>query len=243
MPLVHSRSTLTLSVAGLLLLAMAAAGPILQPAGYHHFADQRLLLGIPNGADVLSNLGFLLAALAGLLHWKAMPSDQPGRNALGVFALALGMTAFGSAWYHLAPDDARLVWDRIPIALACGALLAGALRQAHPGSRAALPLLLAAGIASVFWWKASGDLRPYLLIQLAPLVLIPLLQWQARAPLAQRKAFGLAIVLYVLAKLCELGDLALFEMWELTSGHTLKHLLAVAAALVLVRPVAWGTGR
>ncbi|MDM5181921.1 hypothetical protein PO883_32625 [Massilia sp. DJPM01] len=36
--------------------------------------------------------------------------------------LLIGLTAFGSSWYHLAPDDTRLVWDRLPIALACVSL-------------------------------------------------------------------------------------------------------------------------
>lgn len=56
--LTHRKSTLTLSVAALLILAMLAYGPILQPDGYHAFADQRHWLDIANSADVLSNIGF-----------------------------------------------------------------------------------------------------------------------------------------------------------------------------------------
>lgn len=234
--LAHTRPNLALYAAVLLILAMALAGPIAQPEHYHRFADQRQLFGIPNAFDVLSNLGFLLAAAFGAFAWRHW--QGPARNERAVFLGAIGLTALGSTWYHLAPDDARLVWDRLPIALACAALLAAALRQAY-ASRAALPLLLAGAVASVFWWQASGDLRPYLLLQLAPLVLIPLIQWQSGAPAAQRKAYGVAIVLYVLAKLVELEDLPVFEALGLVSGHSLKHLLASAAALILAGNAGW----
>ena len=38
-----------------------------QPLSYHHFADQRTWLGVPNFGDVVSNLLFLLAGVLGLV--------------------------------------------------------------------------------------------------------------------------------------------------------------------------------
>jgi hypothetical protein len=224
MPHTPSRPHLALYVAGLLIVAMAAFGPITQPDNYHDFADARALFGLAHAGDVLSNIGFLLVAAYGA--WVLRGRCDPAQ---AVFLGALALTAAGSTWYHMAPDNARLVWDRLPIALACAALLAGAL----PKVRLALPVLVALGALSVWWWYATGDLRPYLLIQLAPLVLIPLVQWQSNAPMAQRRAFGLAIVLYVLAKLCEIGDRTLFDALSFISGHTLKHILATLAAFTL----------
>ena len=187
MPLIdtraHTRPNLALWLAGILILAMAVYGPIAQLHNYHAFADQRTLFGIAHVGDVLSNLGFLLVALVGAFRmWRARQTDP----AQALFLTALAMTAAGSTWYHLAPDDARLVWDRLPIALACAALLAWALRDAYPSMKLALPVLAGFGALSVWWWAATGDLRPYLLIQLAPLVLIPLLQWQSSAPAGKR---------------------------------------------------------
>ncbi len=237
MPLTHARPNLSAWIAASLILAMALFGPILQPANYHHFADARSLFGIPNAGDVFSNLGFLLAGAYGLSTWLKTPHDTVARTEYGVFFGALALTAAGSTWYHLAPDDARLLWDRMPIALACAALLAGELRRAFPlaaWTRSALPVLLAFGAASVFWWSFSGDLRPYLLIQAAPLLLIPALHWQTGAPMARRTAFVFAIVLYVLAKMFEVADAAAFDAFGIVSGHTVKHLLAVAAAFILV---------
>jgi len=99
-------------------------------------------------------------------------------------------------------------------------------------------VLCAAALASVAWWAITertgiGDLRPYLLLQAAPLVLVPL--WQAihRAPRADRLAFAAAILLYVVAKAAELADHTLYTTLGVVSGHTLKHLLAAAAAAVV----------
>src|SRR6185369_5256246 len=155
-----------------------------------------------------------------------------------LFLASLVLTAIGSAYYHWAPDNARLVWDRLPIALACAGLLSAvwAETRPRPGGGHTTGLALFA-VASVAWWvftdrQGHGDLRPYLLMQGLPLVLIPL--WQAiyRAPPRDRAAFGLALVLYVLAKVAEVLDHQLLALLGGLSGHTLKHLLATAAAAV-----------
>ncbi|MFL6658071.1 MAG: hypothetical protein ACJ8GW_08380 [Massilia sp.] len=235
MPLVQRRPNLALYLGGFLILAMVIYGPIAQLANYHHFADQRTLLGIPHAGDVLSNLGFLIAALYGAYR---MVAARRYDSAEAMFSGALLLTAIGSSCYHLAPDNARLIWDRLPIALACAALLAGGLRDAYPGVRLALPVLAVYGMLSVFWWSATGDLRPYLLMQVAPLLLIPALQWQYGAPTPKRTAFFAAVVLYVVAKMFELADVAAFEALHVMSGHTIKHVLAALAALILVRQFA-----
>lgn len=41
-----------------------------------------------------------------------------------VLFLGLALTGFGSAYYHLAPDSARLIWDRLPLTLVFMAILA-----------------------------------------------------------------------------------------------------------------------
>ena len=72
------------------LLVVAAAfalwlyGPVAQIPGYHDFADQRRLLGVPHALNVLSNLGFALVGAWGLRRTgglRAMPGL--GRGARG----------------------------------------------------------------------------------------------------------------------------------------------------------------
>ncbi len=228
-------------VALALVIALTAFGPIAQLANYHNFADQRTMLGLGNAADVLSNLGFMLVAIYGFVALRSAPAGDPARVTYAAFFAAIGATALGSTWYHLAPDDARLVWDRLPIALACAALLAAAVSDAYARTISpllALLVLSAFGVLSVFWWSWTGDLRFYLLIQAAPLVLIPVLQWQSGAPMKQRTLFFVAIGLYVWAKLFEMADQAVLQALGFVSGHTIKHLLAVAAAFVLAKAFA-----
>lgn len=225
-------------------IALLAHGPIGQLAHYHDFADQRSALGLPNLADVLSNAGFAVVGLWGLSAlWpkRQEAAIRAGWPGYCLFLVALTLTACGSTYYHLAPDNARLVWDRLPIALACAGLLAGVRAETHaPGSAGRTTVLLAlCAVASVAWWycselQGSGDLRPYLLLQGLPLLLIPL--WQAifRAPAADRRSFALALCLYVVAKMAELHDCDLLETLGWISGHTLKHLLASGAAALLV---------
>jgi len=225
-------------------LALLLYGPIVQPLHYHEFADTRALLGLPNAADVLSNAGFAVVGAWGLValwparHHPALAAGWPGYV---LFLIALILTAAGSSYYHLAPDDARLAVDRLPIALACAGLLAAVRAETRADASAARwTVFLAAGaVASVGWWiftnkLGQGDLRPYLLLQALPLLLIPLWQAAYHAPKDDRIAFATAIALYVLAKAAELSDHALFRALGSMSGHTLKHLAACVAAAVLV---------
>jgi hypothetical protein len=238
-------------------IALALHGPIEQLANYHAFADQTHFAGIPHACDVLSNLGFALVALWGWLRLQPQrehPALAAGWPGYRLFLLGLFLTAFGSSFYHLEPDNARLVWDRLPIAWACSGLLVAvhaetAGRCPITGRERMNVALLAVGATlSVGWWywtdllSGHGDLRPYLLLQGLPIVLVPLWQGMHGAPRADRLAFAGALLLYVLAKTAELNDHALQAVLGGLSGHTLKHLLATAAAYVIVARLARRVG-
>lgn len=232
------------AVTVLVVVAMLVHGVIVQPAGYHDFADHSRLAGLPHAADVLSNLGF---ALVGLWGWWRLAArwhhPQLRASAAGyrLFLIGLVLTAVGSAYYHLAPDDLRLVWDRLPIALACAGLIAAVRAEtvARFSARIEVAVLAFCAVASVAWWhvtngEGAGDLRPYLLLQLLPIVLIPLWQWLYGADRRDRLWFGAALAIYVVAKAAELNDHAFLAANGLLSGHTLKHLLATLAAWLIV---------
>jgi hypothetical protein len=137
-------------------IALVLHGPLAQYAGYHHFADRRAWLGIPNALDVLSNVGFAVIGAYGLYRlWprRDYPALIAGWPGFALFLVSLVLTGLGSAFYRLAPDDGRLIWDRLPIALACAGLLAGVRALAMSsvkGARVAAVLALVA-VASVFW--------------------------------------------------------------------------------------------
>jgi hypothetical protein len=225
-------------------MLMVIHGPIAQIDGYHDFADQSVWLGVPHAADVLSNLGFAFVALWGLLALHPQCQQHPlvaGWPGYRLFLVGLLLTAVGSSYYHLAPDNASLVWDRLPIALACAGLLAAVRSETVPGANGARDALGLGVLAlfSVGWWRytdlqGAGDLRPYLLLQGLPIVLIPVWQTIYRAPRLDRLWFGLALSLYVFAKLAELNDHQISQALVWISGHTLKHLLATAATALIV---------
>ena len=86
--------------------------PVPQDPAYHRFADARAPAG-RNGANVLSNAAFLLADGIGLhrvLSRGAQCSWTVGSAGRGrCSSRPLPSPALGSAWYHLAPDNTRLV--------------------------------------------------------------------------------------------------------------------------------------
>lgn len=223
---------------------LVAHGPITQLAHYNDFANQFTFFGLPRAADVLSNLGFALVAVWGMfMLWPVRNHRhiRAGRHGYGLFLAGLLLTSLGSGFYHLAPDNGRLVWDRLPIALACAGLLAAVRAENVPNAHSSKDAVLLGlfAIASVAWWRitdeyANGDLRLYLLLQGLPLILIPM--WQAiyRAPVTDRLSFGIALLLYIVAKGAEIMDQQLFATFGVISGHTLKHLLAGGAAGILI---------
>lgn len=232
-----------------MIVILALHGRIAQPAHYNEFADRSAAFGVPHAADVLSNAGFALVAIWGWLTLRPRRASdhlRAGWPGYRLFLIGLFLTAFGSAFYHLAPDNARLIWDRLPIALVCAGLLAGVRGDIQGGSKTWFDATVLGlyGVASVAWWavterNGAGDLRPYLLLQGLALILIPL--WQAiyRCPRTDRIAFGAAMALYILAKVAEVLDHEIAAALGFISGHTLKHLIATAATAAVV----WGLTR
>ena len=101
--------------------------PIGQDQSYHAFADRRPWGPVPNAADTLSNLAFLIAGLWGL--WKLANHRGFAPNPLIcrlVAALLIGvlLTGLASMFYHLAPSDPRLAVDRLAMSLSFAAALA-----------------------------------------------------------------------------------------------------------------------
>lgn len=220
------------------MCAMLWHGPVLQLAHYHEFADQGVWLGIPHAADVLSNLGFaFVAALAGyqLFVQQRYARSAAALPAFGLLCVTVFLTAAASAYYHLAPDDARLFWDRMAIAIASACLICGVRADAKPGMtshRALLELMLGLmlAVASVIWWRYSADLRPYLLLQLWTVLLVIVWQGIWQVDHRVRRWFNAAIACYVLAKLAEMADHRILSLTACVSGHSLKHLIAAGAA-------------
>jgi hypothetical protein len=235
------------------LAVAAATGALLAPAipqdpTYHRLADARRWLGVPNALNVLSNAGFVLVGALGLRFLgDTGAARQTFREAgerwpYAVFFAGLLLTGLGSAYYHWAPGNPRLAWDRLPLAITLMGLLAAVIAE-RIGVRAALYLLgplVAFAAASVGYWAlteqwGAGDLRPYALVQFYPLVAIPLMIWLLPARYSGGAGLLTAAGIYGLAKLPELADAWVLSATRVVSGHTLKHLLAALAGYSVLR--------
>lgn len=223
--------------------------PIPQPLSYHLFADQRPFLGIPNFDDVVSNLPFAAIGIWGLTF--LVRSGLKGRRRLFVdgreswaylfFFGGLVLTAFGSAYYHLAPDNARLVWDRLPLSMTFLSMVAAVIAERIDLKVGLwlLPVLLCGGFASVLQWywsetRGAGDLRFYAAVQACSILVIAVaLFFPSRY--TRGADLGLVLGFYVLAKVLELFDVPVFTALHIVSGHTLKHLAAAASGFCVLR--------
>ena len=236
------RQNLSRAEAGLLLgvaalLALSLFGPVLPASAHQHtLADQRALWGIPCALDVLSNLPFAIAGLWGLVALRRVAPgmlDAPSRALASLFFAGLVCTAAGSALYHWQPQDAGLLWDRLGMVLPFAGLLglAGASRVSARAGAAAAGTVLLAGPLAVLWWSHSGNLLPWAVVQLGGMLVVLALACLPRRDGALALHLGAVMALYALAKLFEAADHAVFEATgQAVSGHSLKHVLAAAAA-------------
>lgn len=218
--------------------------PVSQPQSYHHFGDERTWIGISNTLNVLSNIPLALAGMWGLFllrhRKKNLFVDKKEKLPWIGISLGLILTALCSAWYHLAPDNARLVWDRISMTIVFMSLIT-VLIQDRINFRLGLnlwPLLIFLGIYSVLHWyfgelHGTGDLRLYLIIQ-GYTVLIALSMLFFSSHYTRSWELAIVILFYGLAKVFEMFDWQIYDVTnKIISGHTLKHLFVAMAALAL----------
>ena len=232
---------------GITLLAAAFfyfVPPIPQDPAYHDFADQRTLFGIPHFWNVASNLPFVIVGLVGMLKIRRgrLQGGLPDLRAnYFLFFLGLVLVGFGSGYYHLAPSNRTLIWDRLPMAVSFMAFFSAMLGERWSerlGRRALAPLVLL-GVFSVLYWYGTecagrGDLRAYLLVQFLPMLLLPVLLLGFPSALAGSGYLWMVLAGYTAAKVLEWQDAAGLHALGQLSGHSLKHVSAAVAGYVFL---------
>jgi hypothetical protein len=240
---------LSLIVTSVMLFAVP---PFAQPVWYHNFADNRTFWHVPNALNVLSNIPFVLVGGLGLyvMARSAKPNrafqDSWQRRSYAAFFVLIALTGFGSAYYHAEPNNDRLLWDRLPLAMAFMAVFAVMIAERinwYAGRLLFWPFVIV-GAWSVFHWhqtemNGAGDLRIYLLVQFFPLLAIPLMLFLFPARYTLTSDLFAALGCYVLAKLLELADRLVYTQGGLVSGHTLKHLVAAITPLFILHMLAY----
>jgi len=212
------------------LAGLSLVGPISQDQAYHRFADQRILLGIPNFWNVISNIPFIAVGGAGLWKFRRDPATI-------VLFLGILLTGFGSAYYHWNPSDRALFWDRLPMTLSFMAILSVVVEErvnARAGSALLWPLLTV-GLFSLLLWRWTDDLRLYVWVQFFPYLALLIMLLVFPPKYSGTSYWIWAAILYALAKALEFYDDEVYSFGSILSGHTLKHLAAAAACFVILR--------
>jgi hypothetical protein len=226
---------------GISIITAMLAEPFPQAAAYHNFADQRMIHGVPNFWNVLSNLPFALFGCIGLYKINiTFSTSKPDhhRNAYTLFFAGAVFVCFGSAWYHLNPTNDSLFWDRLPMSITFMALLSIVVSEyvSDKTGRLLLWPLIIFGLLSVIYWllgeqKSEGDLRLYALVQFLPLLLIPSILVLFKPRNFANTYLWAMLACYFFSKIAEHFDAEIFDLLGWVGGHSIKHLLASLAVL------------
>lgn len=245
--LISKKTSIVILIGTAILIAVIGLiiKPIPQPQSYHNFADQQIWQGIPNAWNVLSNIPLALVGVWGLfLLFSSDRLQFVDNREIWIWAGVLVgfiLTALGSGYYHLAPDNARLVWDRLPMTIIFMSYIAALISERINVSLGLWlwPMLLAFGFYSVLRWHSSelqgaGDLRLYLGVQAFALI-ATFIMLITPSPYDRNGDLAVVAILFMLAKFFEVFD---HQFDTVTggyfSGHTLKHYVSALAGVWLV---------
>ena len=230
-----------LTVIGLLITFLRP--PIPQNTSYHVFADHAQILGITNFLNVCTNLPFVLVGIIGLRLLNKSGVKTPIAVIYGVLFSGIFLIGFGSAYYHLDPNNNRLVWDRIPMTIVFMGFLSAVVAECisiRSGRLLLFPLVII-GIVSVLYWHyteliGQGDMRLYGFVQFYPMIVIPVILILFPSPVNAKawRSLMWVVIWYVFAKLFEHFDKEIYATTGFISGHSLKHIAAAIATWYMV---------
>ncbi len=220
----------------LFIIVLLLVGPIKQDSSFHLFADSRSFADTPNFMNIVSNLPFIMVGFSGVRLLARAPliaTDAAVKTIYLLFFVGVALTGFGSMYYHYAPDNSRLLWDRLPMTVTFMAFFCAIIGECISpliAWRLVLPLLTF-GLASTGYWyltevQGHGDLRAYVLVQFLPVMLLPLILWLYDGNRKGCRFVWAVLGAYLLAKMVELMDAEIYNHLHFISGHSLKHLLA-----------------
>ena len=214
-------------------IALIAWGPVPAGALTHQHADNRSWLGIPNAANVLVNVPIFWCAAWGWCATRTSPWTRSLRLPWQGFHLWVMLASLLAAMYHAAPSDARYIASHVCSAGAALMLSLGLMAERLDrrwGAMTSCVLAAIVVIASGVWSEyaqrlGSGvDVRPFLLLQAFPLLLVVAGALRLPPDRPRRSAWAVLLMLYAAARLLDWADATIFAITGWISGHTLMHV-------------------
>ncbi|XP_057427704.1 uncharacterized protein LOC130721175 isoform X2 [Lotus japonicus] len=198
---------------------------------HHRFADLRNLLGVPNTLNVITNFPFLVVGVLGLV--LALEggvfniSSQAEVWAWVLFYAGILGYAFGSTYYHLKPDNNRVLWDMLPMMVAYSSLFSSLVVERIGkciGLCCMCALLLSAFIC-VIYERLCDDIRLCLMFQFILPLAIAAVSLVYRSNYTDSRYWLSSIGIYLLGKFVAVVDRKLYRVNNyVISGHSLEHL-------------------
>ena len=171
---------------------------------------------------MLSNLTFAVVGAAGLLavlRPRTSFRSTAERWPYFVFALGVLLTAAGSCYYHLAPNNETLFWDRLPMTISFMSLISAQIVDrvdVRAGLLALVPMLLI-GAGTVVYWivterQGRGNVVPYAVLQAYAVIVLLKLALMHPSRYTHGNAIYAVFAGYLLAKGFEHFDRQIFEL-------------------------------
>lgn len=206
----------------------------------HLFADMRNFFGVPNTLNVFSNFPFLIVGVMGfVLTLQGIFFNISFRGEVWGWALFYaGITgvAFGSAYYHLKPDDDRVMWDTLPMMIAYASLFSSLLAE-RVGAKIGLSCLIAlvsVSFLSMIYARTFNDFRLCMTFQLIPTVVIPCIAYLFPPKYTYSRCWLYAAGFQLLAKFEAVADRKIYNKTHyIISGHSLGHLCSAIVHVLL----------
>jgi len=233
-------------IAAITLIVVVGLDRIPQNPEYHDFSDSIGYFWLPNALNVLSNIPFVVVGTYGLV-WlfqnraNSLSIVKSNEIAYWIFFGGTTLVGLGSGYYHIAPNNETLVWDRLPMTVAFMAFYAIILCEfvSEKWFRLVVFPLLFFGVLSVFYWWISesqgvGDLRYYAVVQFFPMLTIPIILLFFKPKFTLVSGYWVLLASYMLAKLLEHFDSQFHELFGIVSGHSIKHVLPAVGILYLL---------
>ncbi|KAH1109874.1 hypothetical protein GLYMA_04G051500v4 [Glycine max] len=210
---------------------------------HHQFVDMRNLLdspGVPNTLNVMTNFPFLVVGVLGLVlaleEGVFNISSQGEVWTWALFYAGIAGVAFGSAYYHLKPDDHRVLWDTLPMMVAFSSLLSSLVVE-RLGQRIGLCCMFALNLAAflcVIYERIYNDVRFCMMFQLTLPLAIPVIAVLYRSKYTHSRYWFFSTGIYLLAKFEGATDRKLYHVNNyIISGHSLEHLCLALIPILL----------